>query len=381
MKRFLFGTLFLIAIAVAAFFLWMRSGGGAAVELSDADMEAARESGAAAKEIVVDAGAEGEPALPTLEELKLIASRQRMDDIAAQIEGKRTEATGDEAALLTVLLSEVERLRGNIDEAYDLALAGAEALPDNSRARHMLAKAILGRIMTKVEAGNFAGLFKVFGDVKTYKAEVKAAVELDPTNVDARVGQILTMLAPAPLGNKSKAVELIDELSDLDPLRHGFWQGQILAIDDDRQDEAIAAFEKLLEEHPTDADMLLTLGELYMKKGTWVKAIETFDRQIVEPRTPQAFRALYQGAKARYRAKTDLGSALTMLQEFESADPVGEPMPTMDRVLFHKGRVLAGLDRLTEAKASFEASLQLNPKTKRVKKALAELMERINSNG
>ena len=368
MKRFLFGTLLLVAVGVAGLVLWLRSGGGEVVELSDDEVAAAQESGAASKELVFAS----EDGIPTQEELKFIASRERMAEIGGLIRHKRAGAAAADKALLTVLLSEVERLLGHIDVAKELALEGAEALPDNSRARHMVAKANLASIMVKAEDRSVGALFAVMGDVKSYKAEVNAAVELDPTNVDARVGQVLTLLLPAPLGNKSKAKERIEEIGDYDPLRRDFWKGQLLVMDDDRLDEAVTEFERLAKLHPIDADVSMTLGELYIKKDAWDKAIALFDGQAVEPRTPHAYRALYQGAKARMKLGARFEEALAMLEEFETANPVGEPMPTMDRVKYHKGRALMGLKRFEEAKVALQESLELKPKSKRVQEALEE---------
>ncbi|MEM8709416.1 MAG: tetratricopeptide repeat protein, partial [Planctomycetota bacterium] len=360
MKRLLFIALLVIALGAAGALLWMRDGGGV-VELSQAEMDAAKRSGAAAQEIAVESQDEEEAPLPTLEELKEIASREQMEGFAARIREERSSATGEDAALLTVLLSEVERLCGRVESAYDLAVEGAESLPQNSRARHMVAKAILARIMAKADAGDWGALLSMMSEVKAYKAEVNAAVELDPANVDARVGQILTLLLPGFLGNKKRAKELIEEIGEYDPLRREFWNAQVIALDDDRLDEAVTEFERLREAYPEDADILMTLGELYIKQDAWESAIATFDRLNVEPRTPHAYRSLYQGAKARMKAGRDADEALAMLTEFEAANPVGEPMPTMDRVKYHRGRALTKLGRFADAVASLEASLEIKP--------------------
>ncbi|QDV09882.1 Tetratricopeptide repeat protein [Planctomycetes bacterium Poly30] len=371
MKRFLFGTLLFVAIGVAAVILWMRSGGGTIVELSDEQMEVARASGAASQEITVDSQASGEAPLPTLDELKQIASRERMNEIASRIRSERSGAGAEERALLTVLLSEVERLSGDVESAYALAREGAEALPENSRARHMLAKAILARILTKAEDGNVGALFAMLGEVKSYKAEVNAAVELDPGNVDARVGQILAMLIPG-LGNRKRAEELIEELAPFDELRRDYWRAQLIAVDDKRLPEAIEAFDALVKKYPGDPDMLLSLGELYLKQESWEKAIAPLDQLKDEPKTPFYYRGLYQGAKARVHLEGREEEALARLSEFEAANPVGEPMPTMDAVKFEKGRLLTKMGRRAEAVATLEEALELKPDDMKLKKALEE---------
>ena len=368
MKRILFGMLLIVAVGVAGLVLWLRSGGGEVIELSEDEAAAARESGAAAKELVFEL----EDEIPTQEELKVIASRERMNELSVQIREQREAAAPADKPLLTVLLSEVERLRGELGVAYELALEGAEALPDNSRARHMLAKAILARITKQLRDKGASAVFAVMGDVKAYKAEVSAAVELDPSNVDARVGQMLPLLLPSPFGNKAKAKGLIEELGVHDPLRRDYWRGQLLVMDDDRLDDAVAEFERLAGEHSGDPDILFTLGELYVKQDAWDKAVAIFDQMLVEPLTPHAYSALYQGAKARMKLGAKVEEALAMLEQFEQADPIGELLPPMDRVKYHKGRALIRLKRFDEAKAVLQESLALKPGSERVQDALEE---------
>lgn len=370
MKRFLFGTLLFVAIAVSAVILWMRSGSGTIVELSEEQMEAARASGAASQEITVETQESGEAPLPTIGELKNIASRERMNEVASRIRSERSSAAAEEKALLTVLLSEVERLSGDVETAYVLAKEGAEALAENSRARHMLAKAILARILSKAEEGNVGALFAMMGEVKSYKAEVNAAVELDPGNVDARVGQILTLLLPGILGNKKRAKELIEELGEFDELRRDFWRAQLVAMDEERRAEAIEAFDGLTRKYPGDPDMLLSLGELHMKNEAWAKAVACFDQLELEEKNPFYYRGLYQGAKARLHLEGREEEALGMLSEFEAANPVGEPMPTLDAVKFEKGRLLTKMGRKAEAISTLEEALRIKPDDLKLKKAL-----------
>ncbi|MEM6671603.1 MAG: tetratricopeptide repeat protein [Planctomycetota bacterium] len=373
MARFLVGALVLVAVAIATFGVWMRSDAGGVVELSDAEVESARASGVGAREIAVEASGEADP-LPTIDDLEAIARRVDADAIAARIREAREAASGEDRELLTVLLAEAERIRGNVDVAYDLARAGAEALPSNSRARYVLSQSIMTRLIAKAEEGGVAAMLASIDDVRAYQAELAAAVELDPANVDARVRQIITFaFGPWPIGNKKKARALIDELGEYDAFKRDFWLVQLLVADESKIDAAIAGFRALDERQPDDEHVLYNLGELLAKKDDHRAAAEAFDRMVVEPRTSRAYQALYQGAKAREKGDFELDRALEMLEEVESADPVGDLMPTRDRVLYHKGKVLAKLGRNDEARVAYEAALEVRPGNERVESALAKL--------
>ncbi len=379
MKRFVIAVLLLLAVSVGVFVLWMRSGGGAVVELTDEQVAAARESGEGSKSIEVESASEAVK-LPTLQELKEVVDRAELNRMAEAISKARSEAVDEDRWLLTILLAETERLRGNVVKANELGLAGAEALPRNSRARLVYANTILSKIVKDAQGGGVGALLKQLGPTKRYKAELEAAVELDPDNVDARVAQIIVLaFAPFPVGDKKRAKSLIEELGAYDELRRDFWRAQLLAADKKKADEALDAFRTLGEAHPDDADIQFTIGDLLFKREDWKGASEIFDRMAVEPWTRQGYNALYQAAKCREKGEYELERALAMLVQFEEAKPVGELMPSMDRVKYHQALVLRKLDRLDEALASFRAALDMNPKENRFQKGVDETVALIEA--
>ena len=392
MKRSLTLAALALIVGVGIFIAWMNAGGGAAVELSDDEMAAARESGAGAQAIVIElsesqaaaagesatdseeASAAAEPLIPRLEDLKTVTDRARLERWAVRTRAAREASSGEERLLLTVLLAEIERLRGNVAEARALATEGAEGLPSNSRARQVNAATIMTEIVTEAGDGGMGAVLKNLPKVKTYKAELRAAIELDPANADARVAEIIVLaFAPFPVGSKKKAQGLIEELGAHDEFRRDFWRAMLVSVDDKRGEEALEAFRALEAEKPGDPDVLFTIGDLLGKLDRWSEAVEVFDSLLAEPLTRQGYNALYQAAKAREKIDLDLDQALALLERFERDDPVGELMPSMDRVHYHKGRVLEKLGRLQEARACYLVAEGIKPGEKRVADGLARV--------
>ncbi|MEM9726933.1 MAG: NAD(P)H-hydrate epimerase, partial [Pseudomonadota bacterium] len=110
MKRLLLSLVLVSVAGAGAFVVWMNSGGGAAVELSDKEKAAALESGAGSKAIEVATEPEEDP-LPTMEDLKLVTDPGKLDTWAERTRSTRDASTGEDRLLLTVLLADIERLR------------------------------------------------------------------------------------------------------------------------------------------------------------------------------------------------------------------------------------------------------------------------------
>ena len=385
MKRLLTLTLLVLIVGGGIFVAWMSAGGDAAVELSEDELAAARESGAGAQEIAVEmsdfqaanageVNAAVEPAIPRLMDLKTVTDRALLERWAGRTRAARETSDGEGRLLLTVLLAEIERLRGNVAEARGLATEGAEGLPSNSRARQVNAATIMTEIAQEAGDGGLGAVVKNLSKVKTYKAELRAAVELDPANADARVAEIIVLaFAPFPVGNKRKAQGLVEELGPYDEFRRDFWRATLVSVDEQRREEALEAFRSLEAEKPGDPDVLFTIGDLLGKLDRWTEAVAVFDSLLAEPLTRQGYNALYQAAKAREKIDLELDEALVLLERFERDDPVGELMPSMDRVHYHKGRVLEKLGRLEESRASYLVAEKLKPGEKRVADGLARV--------
>ncbi len=372
MARFITFLLGLIVLSIVSFAVWMKAGADS-TDLSAEEIEAARASGSGARAIELDLSDDARP-LPDLEGLREMVDRVAMEAVIVRVEAALAQAIGEEQGLLTVLLAEGNRMTGDLDRAFELAETGVERLPGNSQAHFILAETIMARVVKEAETGGVAAMVGALDDVKRYQSELAAAVALDPSNVDARVRQIIVYaFGPWPIGNKKKARGLIEELGEFDAFRRDFWEVQLLVGDDERIDEALAGFRALQEGRPDDPDVIYNVGELLSKKDEWRGAAAEFDRLVEEPRTQRSFQAMYQAAKARSSGEFELERALSDLEEYELADPLGDLMPSLARVAYHRGNVLAKLGRSAEARVAYERSLELDPDRARVTQALEAL--------
>ena len=373
MKRFLVSSSVVVLALVLGVTLWLRSASGGIVDLTDEEVEAARSSGKSSETMAVESDDPDAP-LPTIADLRLVAQRAELDAIAERVRKKRDEAIGEVRAKLTVLQAEVERLAGNVDEALELAEEGALALPANSRARQVYAGAIFASMMREAADGGMSTLIKQSGALKRYLAEIDAAIELDPTNIDAVVSRIIPYAyAPWPFGSKKKANELIESIGPHDPLRRDYWKGQMLVIEEAKSDEALEHFVELDQEYPGDPDVIFQIGALHSLREEWRKAAEAFDRLIDEPLNRQGYRALVEGARARARGVFDLDEALAMLDRFQRERPVGDLMPRGGRVHFERGRVYEALGKIEKAREAYRAATLASPKQERYAEALEAL--------
>lgn len=370
MRRLLLLLSVLVVASAAAVLVWVQSAEGGLVKVSDEEKAAAAASGEGARDLEVEAAAE--VAFPTLQELERVADRGMVEAWAAAAAEAREAAGEDVPGDLLVLSAELERLLGNLELARELAERGARALPTNSQARLVLANVILSGIERAAAGkGVAAAILGSIGPAKAMKAELEVALELDPNNHGARV-RLAGMKAflPFPFKSMRAARKLVAGIEEYDPYLRRFWEGQLL-IAQKKQDDALAAYRDLLQERPGDPDVVGSIGELLLEAGRFEEAAAEYDRLTDALDTPRGYDALYGAAKAREGGGFELEEALAMLRTILEDRPVGDLIPSADRIRFHEGNLLAALGRREEARAAYRAGLEAAPGTDRLQEALA----------
>ena len=376
MKRIAITAVLLALTAGGAFVIWSQTAGGAVAELTEEEREAARSSGEGARELG-GAGAEVEAGVPTLADLKDVTDAERIRGWAKAAREALATAGPDERADLLVITAELERVLGNVDRAVELAREGAQRLPSNSQARYVYGSALLSRIAANAKGGGIGALVKNLGAAREARSEFADAVDLDPSNHEARVKLVLMLAyAPFPLGDDDRAEELVEGIVPHRPeFDRDYWRAELRIADGD-EDGALAAYRDLAERRPGDPDVLARIGDLLIKRESWREAAGVYDELVGAGEHPQHMRAPYEAAKARQRGGFELERALELIERFRSSGAVGEMLPSADRVLYHEGMTLLQLGRLDEARSALEEANRANPDVPRIARALEEVRER-----
>lgn len=146
-----------------------------------------------------------------------------------------------------------------------------------------------------------AGLFSKMSWAKKCKAAYDKAVELDPTNLRARLS-IMEYCRQAPAflgGGMDQAYEQAAEIKKLDVIR-GRQAYAGLYVAEKKYPDAFALYEEVLRDKPADEDALYNIGRLAALSG------EQLDRGL------ETLRALvaHEGRANDARAQTRIGNIL-----------------------------------------------------------------------
>ena len=157
-------------------------------------------------------------------------------------------------------------------------------------------------------------------------------------------------------GQPAQAVELIRRALAIAPDAERYNRLGVLCQEQDRLEDAIAAYQQALEQAPGFAEAHYNLGNAYRTKGEMGAAAECF-RRAVDSDPDNA------------RAVAGLGQALKTLGRAEDAVPFLKRAVVLmsdDADLYcDLGDGLQTLGRLSDAKTAYHRSLQLNPKLSR----------------
>jgi tetratricopeptide (TPR) repeat protein len=206
------------------------------------------------------------------------------------------------------------------------------------------------------------------------KAEFEKAVELDPTLLDARDGLISFYLqAPGVMGGSlEKAKEQQRLIAAQDAMR-----GHSAAVNIAWHQRDTVGTERALRamvaSAPDSLFPVLRLGQMQAQWGRTATAFETFDSWIA--RHPEDIAMQFQVARLAAISGAQLPRGERILRDLLALPdwPTGGSRPGRPAVHFRLGMVLEKSGRKDEARASYEASLKLDPKFQLAKDALAAL--------
>ena len=349
--------------AIALAVVWFAQGSAEPVAVSAEEVARSVEEGRGAATVRL-----ADPALSPGTLAEAAALFEPEDLRAARERLEAALAGGSDAGALCVLLSEIARRQGDSAAAVDYGRRGAEALPAVGAAHHVYSRAIGLRMRD-------AGILAAMKNVSAWKQELRTAIELDPSNAEARAEEVFYygFVPRAMGGDPDHAHALLDELATLDPCGAIALRASVLHVSQDRAEEALALCRRGLEEHGCASRLHYTLGSLLEREEDPQGADAEYALALEGERDESYYRALFARGRLRTAGSFEAEEALAFLDEYLADAPRGERMHPPAQVHRHRGLALQGLGRTADARAAFERALELDPDLEEARAALGEL--------
>ncbi len=220
--------------------------------------------------------------------------------------------------------------------------------------------------------GEKADLEHSFLLARQVKKEFEAAVQADPSNIQAR-RDLEDYLLEAPWivgGSKDDALAQVNEITKLDPI-----QGHLARADYDahlgKDDDAATEYNQALAMKPQTADPYFEVADYYAKKRN-VTALQQAVAQAdaADPKDPRL--TFYHG-EARVISDTDLTLAEEELKSYIARSPQRSDWPSHSRARYWLGALYEKQGNRMAASEQYRAALQLDPQNKAARQALDSL--------
>ena len=208
--------------------------------------------------------------------------------------------------------------------------------------------------------------------VKRTKKEFDRAIELDPTNLDGRMGEMQYYLyAPGMFGGGvDKAREQAAEIDRHDKLRGAMAYGAIADHENDPK-TAEASYQRAVAVAPDSIMGYNGLVSLYTREARWADAFATLDR--VAARVPSEHMVPMRIARVAVSSGEQLPRAEEIVKRWIANPPATATSGNKATAHFRLGQVYEKTGRSAQARAEYEQALRINPKLEDAKKSLDAL--------
>ena len=251
---------------------------------------------------------------------------------------------------------------------FDAALAKAQAQvgsnPSSAEAYYWLG-AVNGRM------AQTSSIFSKLGYAKAVRSAFARAAELDPKQIEARMGLIQFHLqAPGLAGGDEDLVPaLVQQIAAID-IGAGYRAQAIVKQINDDSAGAQMLYRKALAHNPADFDALTTMVSLLSTEKRIAEAEALVLAALAKD--PSNVKIQYQKAKCAALGGTDPAGGLIIVDAVLAAKPAIEGI-SIAGVHWRRGQILARLGRKAEAIQALERSQALDASIKEVKAELALL--------
>lgn len=363
----IFAILLLFGL-VSGTIVWNNMDSEPVVVIDDDVLDQARESGVGSMGIELEGQPDWHPS--NLGEVRALlgteAHESALTRLSTYVDSKPENGAGH------ILLAEVLRRLDRLDEALLHAEKGAALLSTQGRAHWVHSRVLASRLTQMAKSGGSMGIFQAARNVGPYRNALRTAIELDPSNVEARREEVLFYLATPMIGDPAKGLELARSMEAEYPM-HGKLTVARALFFSDRKEEAINLAREAVGLFPESTEPTWILGSILYRSKRFDEAEDELAKLVDGPKDETYYQALYSRMRIRTRQDKDAEGVLQLAKEYLTADPQWEWAPKPSDVWCEKGCALQDLDRVDEARAAFEKSLELDPHSKRAKESLEEL--------
>lgn len=219
-----------------------------------------------------------------------------------------------------------------------------------------------------------ASMLKKPGLAGKSRRELERAVNLDPTNVDARVdlAQYLSVAPGVMGGSRERATAQAREVLKLDPLK-----GRLLSALLHERSRNLAAAEReyraATSEFPESPAAHYVLGLFLQRNGRPDEAMTTFENIIA--RMPTAWPAYYYLGRSGALTGRNLDRAEQVLLKYLAYQP-GETDPPLSHAHLRLGMVYEQKGMRERAREQYQMSLKLDPSYREAREAAKRLGSR-----
>jgi len=213
-----------------------------------------------------------------------------------------------------------------------------------------------------------AGLLKKFSAAKNVKKEFEKAVELNPDNIDARMGLLqFYLMAPGIIGgSKDKAREQAGEIKKRNVHQGHLAFGFIHSMDE-KYDLAEKEFQAAMIANPADYQAYYQLGYLYARQKEFDKASELFENLLKS--YPDQVAAYFHLGRIALMSGKNLDKGEEYLKKYLQTEASYE-RPSFAFAHLLLGHIYNMQERKDLAKVEYEKALELEPDFKAAEKAL-----------
>ena len=185
---------------------------------------------------------------------------------------------------------------------------------------------------------------------------------------------VFTNMAPKPMGDIDRAIELCGEIEARDPVRGK----QLLAMCPQRKNETERAVGLLLagiKEYPEECSFHAALADIYAEQKRFDAADVEYEAARLGVKDKTYYRSLYGQARMRIQHQFEPSKAVDLLDEFILGEPDSDGMQSVAHACWRKGNALEQLGRKQEAREAYEESLRRDPNLQLAKNAISVLKE------